>query len=81
MGLGLIGQEIARLGRGFGMTVLVYDPYVSHSDLDAYDAQPVDLLDLAARSDIVAVAAKVSRDPRTDLGFGAPHHAADCLLG
>jgi D-3-phosphoglycerate dehydrogenase len=46
------------------MTVLVYDPYVSHSDLDAYDAQPVDLLDLAARSDIVAVAAKVSPETR-----------------
>jgi D-3-phosphoglycerate dehydrogenase len=64
VGFGLIGQEIARLGRGFGMTVLVYDPYVSHSDLDAYNAQPVDLLDLAARSDIVAVAAKVSPETR-----------------
>jgi D-3-phosphoglycerate dehydrogenase len=63
VGFGLIGQEIARLGCGFGMTVLVHDPYVSQAVLDAYDAQPVELLDLAARSDIVAVAAKVT--PKT----------------
>jgi D-3-phosphoglycerate dehydrogenase / 2-oxoglutarate reductase len=60
----LIGQEIARLGCGFGMTVLVHDPYVSKSILDAYDAQPVDLPDLAARSDIMAVAAKVTPESR-----------------
>jgi D-3-phosphoglycerate dehydrogenase / 2-oxoglutarate reductase len=40
VGFGLIGQEIARLGCGFGMTVLVHDPYVSQAVLDAYDAQP-----------------------------------------
>jgi D-3-phosphoglycerate dehydrogenase / 2-oxoglutarate reductase len=46
------------------MTTLAYDPYVSQSTLDAYDAQRVELLDLAARSDIVAVAAKVSPETR-----------------
>ena len=70
VGFGLIGQEIARLGCGFGMTVLVHDPYVSHAVLDAYDAQPLALLDLAARSDIVAVAAKVT--PKTRGLISAP---------
>jgi D-3-phosphoglycerate dehydrogenase len=46
------------------MTILAYDQYVSQTVLDAYDAQRVDLLDLAARSDIVAVAAKVSQETR-----------------
>ena len=64
VGFGLIGQEIARLGRGFGMAVLAHDPYVSRSVLNAYDARPVDLFDLAAHSDIVAVAAKVSPETR-----------------
>lgn len=64
VGFGLIGQEIGRLARGFGMTILACDPYVSQTVLDAYDAQRVDLLDLAARSDIVAVAAKVSPETR-----------------
>jgi D-3-phosphoglycerate dehydrogenase / 2-oxoglutarate reductase len=63
VGFGLIGQEIARLASGFGMTILAHDPYVSQSILDASDAQSADLLDLAARSDIVVVPAKVT--PKT----------------
>ena len=46
------------------MAVFAHDPYVSRSVLNAYDARPVDLFDLAAHSDIVAVAAKVSPETR-----------------
>jgi hypothetical protein len=78
---GGIGQEIARLAGGFGMRILVHDPFVSESIVDTYGAQRVALLDLAASSDIVTVAANVTLgDPRTGLSRGAARDAALCLL-
>jgi D-3-phosphoglycerate dehydrogenase / 2-oxoglutarate reductase len=64
VGFGLIGQEIARIGRGFNMIILAHDPYVSQPVLDAHGTQPVDLVDLAARSDVLVVAAKVTPETR-----------------
>jgi D-3-phosphoglycerate dehydrogenase len=64
IGFGGIGQEIARLAGGFGMRILVHDPFVSESIVDTNGAQRVALLDLAASSDIVTVAAKVTPETR-----------------
>ncbi len=46
IGYGQIGREVARLGEAFGMTVLVYDPYVKDIGQTAFD-------ELLARSDFV----------------------------
>ncbi|PJJ65151.1 2-hydroxyacid dehydrogenase [Compostimonas suwonensis] len=64
VGFGIIGREIARLGRAFGMSVLVYDPYVTPGALEQNDVRGVGLAELAARSDIVTVAAKVTPESR-----------------
>lgn len=64
IGFGLIGQEIARLCSAFGMSIIVYDPYVSSEVLAADGVERVELMDLARMSDVVAVAAKVTPESR-----------------
>lgn len=64
IGFGFIGQRIAALCRAFGMTVTVFDPYVGEEPLARVEATRVDLLDLAAASDIVLLAAKVTPESR-----------------
>ncbi|MEP7055219.1 MAG: NAD(P)-dependent oxidoreductase [Actinomycetota bacterium] len=64
IGFGLIGQKIAALLRAFGMSVVVYDPYVGADSLSALDAERADIMTLARTSDVVAVAAKVTAESR-----------------
>jgi D-3-phosphoglycerate dehydrogenase len=54
IGVGNIGRRVAHIARGFGMTVLGYDPYVPPDELERREVEPVrDLSDLLARADIV----------------------------
>ncbi len=54
IGVGNIGSRVARIARGFGMTVLGYDPYVPRDELRRREVEPVsDLGELLARADIV----------------------------
>jgi len=54
IGVGNIGRRVAHLARGFGMTVLGYDPYVPPDELRRREVEPVaSLNDLLARADIV----------------------------
>jgi len=54
IGVGNIGRRVAHLARGFGMTVVGYDPYVPRDELVRRGVEPVERLDdLLARADIV----------------------------
>jgi D-3-phosphoglycerate dehydrogenase len=54
IGVGNIGRRVAHLGRGFGMRVLGYDPYVPADELRRREAEPVsDLPSLLRQADIV----------------------------
>jgi glyoxylate reductase len=53
VGIGRIGQAIARRARGFDMRILYYDPYVP--DAGIQDAASVDLDTLLAESDFVTL--------------------------
>lgn len=53
VGIGRIGQAMARRATGFDMRVLYYDPYVSEAGID--DATSVDLDTLLAESDFVTL--------------------------
>lgn len=54
IGVGNIGSRVAHIARGFGMTVLGYDPYVPRDELVRMEVEPVsDLGELLARADIV----------------------------
>jgi lactate dehydrogenase-like 2-hydroxyacid dehydrogenase len=64
LGMGRIGQAIARRARGFDMKVL----YASRSPKEISGAEPVDLAGLLARSDIVVIAVGLDHETRGMIG-------------
>jgi D-3-phosphoglycerate dehydrogenase len=61
VGLGNIGQAVARKAKPFGFEMLIHDPYLSPEVLSQFDAESVDLETLFTRSDVIALTA-----PHTD---------------
>jgi D-3-phosphoglycerate dehydrogenase len=64
VGCGVVGCEIARRARAFGMTILVADPYAPAETLRALDAQPATLTEVASNADFLVLAAKVTPETR-----------------
>jgi phosphoglycerate dehydrogenase-like enzyme len=54
VGLGRIGQQVARLLRAFDATVIAYDPYVSPQIANAIGARLVSLEELMRRADVIS---------------------------
>ena len=53
---GQVGRNVARIAKGFGMTVLAYDPFVSNEAMEAEGVTPVaSVEELYAKSDIVSL--------------------------
>jgi D-3-phosphoglycerate dehydrogenase / 2-oxoglutarate reductase len=63
IGYGAIGSRVARMLRGFGCEVLVYDPYVKPEALGDL-AQNVELDELLSRSRIVSLHARATPETR-----------------
>jgi phosphoglycerate dehydrogenase-like enzyme len=56
IGLGNIGQQVASLGRAFGMTVAAWSPNLDNARAEAAGVERTDSIeDLAARSDVLSV--------------------------
>ena len=55
VGLGRIGQEVARRASAFGMTIIAHDPFVSEQTASHFDAELVGLDDLFSRADYVSL--------------------------
>jgi len=55
VGLGNIGQRMAKLGDAFGMRVIAHDPYLSDAEARARGAEPVSFDALLAQSDVVSL--------------------------
>jgi D-lactate dehydrogenase len=68
VGLGAIGRQLAEILRGFGMTLLAYDPQPDEAFADRVQLTYMDLPDLFARADIVTLNAPLT--PET-------HHLVD----
>jgi D-3-phosphoglycerate dehydrogenase len=65
IGVGNIGRRVAHLARGFGMTVLGFDPYVPPDELRRREAEPAsDLADLLGRADIVTCHTPLTAETR-----------------
>lgn len=56
LGFGNIGKQLVRMMKGFLVTVLVYDPYLSKAEAEKYGVEFVDNMDdIFRRSDIVSL--------------------------
>ena len=66
LGCGRIGSIVANIcGRGFGMRVLVYDPYLSDEALGGIGAERASTItELASQSDVISVHAPLTVDTR-----------------
>ncbi|WP_104180384.1 hydroxyacid dehydrogenase [Arthrobacter sp. B0490] len=68
VGFGAIGRRVATIARGFGMDVLVSDPYAAEHDVLDAGATPVDLEELLEASDIVSIHAPLLPSTRHMIG-------------
>lgn len=68
IGAGNIGREVVARALGFGLIVLVYDPYASPDAIEAMGAQPVELADLLERSNILTVHTPLTPETRGLIG-------------
>ncbi|RLC70134.1 MAG: hypothetical protein DRI26_07715 [Chloroflexi bacterium] len=61
---------MVRKAQGFGLQVIVYDPYVSKATMEGYDVERVEELDeLLERSDFVSVHAALTKENRHMFGL------------
>ncbi|WP_253736951.1 2-hydroxyacid dehydrogenase [Halohasta salina] len=68
VGLGAVGQEVAKRAQGFEVDLVAYDPFVDADEMAAYGAEKVDLDVLLETSDIVSVHVPVTDATRGLLG-------------
>ncbi len=54
-GLGAIGKVVAGCAKGFGMTVLAYDPYINETYCKEHEIENVELEELMKRSNVVSL--------------------------
>ncbi len=60
LGFGRIGQAVAHKARGFGLEIVVYDPYVEAQKLEATGVKAVDLNTLLRTSDYISLHAPLT---------------------
>lgn len=68
VGFGTVGQQVARRAQGFGMNVIVYDPYQKEEMILKAGCTKVELTGLLEASDIITFHAKVTDQNRGMIG-------------
>lgn len=68
IGMGRIGREVARRGRGLGMRVLAYDPYVSHEHAERLGIELREMEYILARADFLTVHVPLTPATRSLIG-------------
>jgi D-3-phosphoglycerate dehydrogenase len=64
IGLGRIGKASARKGRGLGLRVIAYDPYIPDSDFASVDAERVGFDTLMRESDFITLHVPLTDETR-----------------
>jgi D-3-phosphoglycerate dehydrogenase len=80
IGLGKIGQEVARRARAFGMQVLAHDPFISERVARDFEVALVELDELYARSDIISLHATLTKATRGMIGQNAIARMKDGVI-
>ena len=62
VGCGNVGMRVARRAIAFGMSVLVFDPYIAPEQVEGTGIEMTHLEDLLARSDFVSLHARVTAE-------------------
>jgi D-3-phosphoglycerate dehydrogenase len=68
IGAGRIGGEVAIRCRAFGMTVVVYDPYLTADRADELGVELVDLATVLARADFISIHVPLNDETRGIVG-------------
>ena len=66
---GKIGQAIAERARGFGVELMVYDPYISQSSIEKMGCRPVNKETLIRESDFLMMQAPMTEETHLFLSF------------
>lgn len=62
VGFGRIGQEVAKIMKGFEMNLLVYDPFIEEKNIKKIGGKKVELDSLLKESDIVTLHAPLTKN-------------------
>ena len=68
IGLGTIGQRVARVAHAFEMKILAWSPSLSHERAQAVGAERADLRELLTQSDIVSIHANLTSQSENLIG-------------
>lgn len=68
IGLGRVGSEVARMGRGLGMKVIAHDVALSEDRYRQLHVEPVELDDLLRQSDYVSIHVPLTENTRGMIG-------------
>ncbi len=68
IGLGRVGTEVARRGKGLGMQVIAYDPMIALDYAKSLGVEPVSLEQLLQDSDFITVHVPLSEETRCLIG-------------
>ncbi|MFC0271563.1 phosphoglycerate dehydrogenase [Metabacillus herbersteinensis] len=68
IGFGRIGSELAKRARAFGMTVLVFDPFLTRDRAEKIGVKGCSIEDILANSDIITVHTPLTKETKGLLG-------------
>jgi D-3-phosphoglycerate dehydrogenase / 2-oxoglutarate reductase len=68
VGYGRVGSKVAKRALSFGMTILVYDPFLDKSTIEAPGISVSDLESLISKSDYVSLHARESKESENLIG-------------